>query len=297
MTASLVFDLGGTKILAALIDGAVILERAETRTDRQVGPDGWLAQMATLAEAWAGRYARLGITVTGHVHNGQWSALNRATLDLPDNYSLAKQAKAVLGLEPTLANDAHAAAWGEYRHGAWATKENDASVGSAIPTHGMVFLTVSTGIGGGVVLDGKLLSGRHGLAGHFGQCLSSDNHNPLEDQVSGQWMARQAAEAGHDVDARAVFEAANNGQAWATAIVATSAERLALLCQNIQLTFDPDLIVLGGGIGLADGYLQRVTTHLATLPLHIRPTLARAALGTDAGAIGIAALASPHREQ
>lgn len=297
MTATLVIDLGGTKILAALVDGARILERAETPTDRQVGPDGWLAQIATLVEAWAGRYTCLGITVTGLVHNDRWSPLNRATLDLPDNYPLAKQAKIVLGLEPTLANDAHAAAWGEYCHGAWAVRDAGDGEQSITQSHAMVFLTVSTGIGGGVVLDGKLLIGRHGLTGHFGQIISSDHHGPLEDRVSGQWMARQAAQAGHGVDARGVFEAAKSGQNWASAIVATSAERLALLCQNIQLMFDPNLIVLGGGIGLADGYLQRVTTHLATLPLHIRPTLARAALGADAGAIGIAALATPHREQ
>lgn len=297
MTATLVIDVGGTKILTALVDDGRILERAEIPTNRQVGPDGWLAQIAKLVEAWAGRYSRLGITVTGLVHNGRWSAFNRATLDLPDNYPLAEKAKHVLGLEPTLANDAQAAAWGEYCHGAWPARDEIDSEERIARSQTMVFLTVSTGIGGGVVLDGKLLTGRHGLAGHFGQLVSPAHQGPLEDSVSGQWMARKAAEAGHSVDARAVFKAANDGHGWAATIIATSAERLALLCQNIQLMFDPDLIVLGGGIGLADGYLQRVTTHLATLPLHIRPTLARAALGADAGAIGIAALATPHREQ
>lgn len=297
MTATLAIDLGGTKILAALVDGTHVLERAEVPTDREAGPDGWLAQIATLAEAWAGRYTRLGITVTGLVHNGRWSALNRATLNVPDDYPLAEQAKRVLGLEPTLANDAQAAAWGEYCHGAWPMRDGIESGERIARSQAMVFLTVSTGIGGGVVLDGKLLTGRHGLTGHFGQLITSASRGPLEDSVSGQWMARKAAEAGHGADARAIFEAAGSGHQWAAAIITISAERLALLCQNIQLTFDPDLIVLGGGIGLADGYLQHVTTHLATLPLHIRPTLARAALGADAGAIGIAALATPHREQ
>lgn len=295
MTATLAIDLGGTKILAALIDGTSILARAETPTDRQAGPDGWLAQMAQLAEPWAGQYKRLGITVTGHVQNGQWSALNRQTLDVPDLHPLADRAGAVLGMEPVLANDAHAAAWGEYRYGAWLMRTGGEDAKGR--GHGMVFLTVSTGIGGGVVLDGHLLRGRHGLAGHFGQLVSSDHEGPLEDRISGQWMARQAAQAGHNADARNVFEAAKDGQSWAQAIVTTSAERLALLCGNIQLMFDPDLVVLGGGIGLADGYLQRVSTHLQTLPPPIRPTLAHAALGANAGAIGIAALASKTREQ
>lgn len=295
MTATLAIDLGGTKILTALVDGASILERAEISTDRQAGPDGWLAQMADLAGPLAGRYTRLGITVTGQVHDGQWSALNRATLDVPDSFALAERARAMFGLEPVLANDGQAAAWGEYCHGAW-TKTSGNWDGSG-RAHGMVFLTVSTGLGGGIVLDGKLLRGRCGVAGHFGQLVSLDHPGPLEDRISGQWMARRALEAGHGVDARGVFAAAGQGQSWADSIIATSAHRLAQLCRNIQLIFDPDLIVLGGGIGLADGYLQRVTTHLQTLPHPIRPTLARAALGADAGAIGIAALASETREQ
>lgn len=297
MTVTLAIDLGGTKILAALIDGACILARAETPTDRQAGPDGWLAQMAQLAEPWVGRYSHLGITVTGHVEGGRWSAVNRATLDVPDAYPLAAKAKAALGLEPVLANDAHAAAWGEYCHGAWAIRKDSAGQGASALAGGMVFLTVSTGIGGGIVLDGNLLRGRHGLAGHFGQLVSSDHEGPLEDRISGQWMAREATKAGYDVDARGVFKAADKGQDWAQTLVSTSAARLALLCRNIQLFFDPDLIVLGGGIGLADGYLHRVSTHFQTLPPPIRPTLARAALGADAGAIGIAALASKTREQ
>jgi predicted NBD/HSP70 family sugar kinase len=297
MTATLVIDLGGTKILAALVDGASIVERAQVPTDRQAGPEGWLEQMAQLAEPWAGRYSHLGITVTGHVEGGRWSAVNRATLDVPDAYPLAAKAKAALGLEPVLANDAHAAAWGEYCHGAWAMWKDGAGLGASALAGGMVFLTVSTGIGGGIVLDGNLLRGRHGLAGHFGQLVSSDHEGPLEDRISGQWMAREAAEAGYDVDARGVFEAADNGQDWAQTLVSTSAARLALLCRNIQLIFDPDLIVIGGGIGLADGYLQRITTQLQTLPPRTQPTLARAALGADAGAIGIAALATKTREQ
>ena len=68
-------------------------------------------------------------------------------------------------------------------------------------------------------------------------------------------------------------------------------ERVARLCQNIQLLFDPEIIVVGGGIGLAPGYLGRVKQALAHLHPPFRPTMVQAALGRDAGVIGMAALA------
>ncbi|MEO0382129.1 MAG: ROK family protein [Pseudomonadota bacterium] len=284
MTATLAIDLGGTKVLAALVKAGRILERAEVPTDRNANPSVWLEQISTLVIPWAGQYKNLGITVTGRVSDGLWSAVNPQTLGVPESFPFFDTAKQALGLTPVLANDAQAAAWGEYTFGA--ARDRD-----------VVFLTVSTGIGGGIVLGGKLLTGRSGLAGHFGQIASLFGSQCLEDDASGRWIAAEAERAGQPMDARGVFAAAAVGHGWADRIIATSAERLATLCQSIQLMLDPDVIVIGGGVGLADGYLDRITSHLETLPSHFRPTLARAALGADAGAIGIAALANTKREQ
>lgn len=286
MSATLAIDLGGTKVLAALVDGDQVLQRAQTPTEHDVGPDGWLEQIVDLVTPWAGRYDRLGITVTGRICDGLWYAVNPRTLAVPDAFPLFERAKDALGLEPVLANDAHAAAWGEYRFGAGRDKD-------------MVFLTVSTGIGGGVVAGGQLLVGCSGLAGHFGQIISPFGGERFEDDAAGRWIAEQARHAGHAMDARGVFASAHaveevaekGAEDWAQAIVVTSARRLGSLCQTIQMAMDPQVIVIGGGIGLAAGYLEAITAELEHLPHPFRPSLAAAALGADAGAIGIAALA------
>lgn len=279
----LAVDLGGSKILAALVDGPRVLDRAEAATDRAAGPAAWLAQVAALARPWAGRFRCAGLTVTGLVRDGHWSAMNPAILNVPQQFALAHEAGAALGMAVTLANDAQAAAWGEHVHGAGRGQGD------------MVFLTVSTGIGGGVIANRALLTGRSGMAGHVGQLLPMQiNGGRFEDSASGRWIAAEAEAQGQPGDARAVFAAAARGAGWAEAIIDGSAQKVARLARNLQLLFDPSLIVVGGGIGLAPGYLERLRAALADLEDHYRPTLERAALGADAGAIGIAALTIPH---
>ena len=91
-----------------------------------------------------------------------------------------------------------------------------------------------------------------------------------------------------------MFAAAAAGAAWAETIIAASARKIALLCSDIQLTFDPKRIVIGGGIGLAAGFIGRVEADLAGLRARLRPTLVPARLGARAGLVGIADLASSH---
>lgn len=263
----LAIDLGGTKILAALVHEGRLLDRATVPTARGAGPDGWLGQMADLVRNWSGSWERAAICVTGRVAGGMWSALNRRTLDLPGVFPLARAAAALLGRPVTLANDAQAAAYGEFRHGAGAGRD-------------MVFLTVSTGIGGGLVLNGRLVTGRGGLAGNVGQSLGlpDGDEQPFEDMASGTFLAASAG------DARAAVAAGHPA-------VDQSARRVARLCRNLQLAIDPQVIVIGGGVGLAPGYLARVSEALAPLPDHLRPDLVPAALGDEAGVIGVAALA------
>lgn len=282
MSVTLAIDLGGTKILGALVEGAEVVDRAQVATDRDGGADAWLGQIACLAEPWRGRFAAAGLSVTGVVRQGLWSAMNPRTLPVPADFPLADRARAAVGMATVAINDAQAAAWGEYRHGAGAGRD-------------MVFLTVSTGIGGGVVLNGRLVTGRGGIAGHVGQ-MAGGERGPLEDRASGTWIARAAAQVAQPGDARAVLAAAQAGAPWAEEIVALSARRLGRLCRDLQYLLDPEVIVIGGGVGLAPGFLDRIAATLHDCPAAIRPTLARAALGADAGIIGVAALANDNRE-
>ncbi|MEI8714087.1 putative N-acetylmannosamine-6-phosphate 2-epimerase [Mesorhizobium sp. ISC11] len=269
-------DIGGTKTMAALVSGGKVIEDMIVPTAREAGPDAWLASLAQSTSAWSSRFSRIGIAVTGLVHDGRWSALNPATLGIPDGYPLVERASAVFGKPVCAFNDAQAAAWGEYKFGAGQGRD-------------IVFLTISTGIGGGIVCNGRLLSG---LAGHFGliRGLSAD-HAPLEDSTSGRWIASQALKAGFKADAADVFGRALKGEAWADAIVSRSASRVATLCRDIQMMFDPKSIVIGGSIGLADGYLDRVRALLGEVPPRLSSNLVAAKLAGHAGVIGVADLA------
>ena len=276
----LAIDIGGTKILAGLVEGDQVTAEATIATGRTLGPDAWLAAIASEAKNWQGRYGSVAAAATGFVSDGQWSALNPETLGIPGTYPLVGKLAELFGVPAFAANDAQSAAWGEYRYGAGEQQD-------------MVFLTVSTGIGGGVVLNGRPLLG---LAGHFGllRLPSADEASPFENEVSGRWIAAEAATAGHAVAAPEVFAAAAAGAAWAETIIASSARKIAQLCSDIQLTFDPKRIVIGGGIGLAAGFIGRVEADLAGLRARLRPTLVPARLGARAGLVGIADLASSH---
>lgn len=273
-------DIGGTKTMAALISGAAVLEEIVVPTERDAGPDAWLSTVCESTASWRNRYTRIGIAVTGFIQGGNWSALNPATLPIPDGYPLQDRVSDLLGRPAYAVNDAQAAAWGEYKFGAGAGGD-------------LVFLTISTGIGGGIVINGKPLSG---LAGHFGLIRSpSQGQVPFEDQTSGRWIAREALAAGHSIDAVEVFERARNGESWAADIVSRSAHRAAMLCRDIQLMLDPDAIVIGGGIGLAQGYLDLMRSHLSGLSPRLAPRLVAAKLGRRAGIIGAADLAGEGR--
>ena len=276
---TLAIDLGGTKLLLALVSGATVIDRIEVPTERAAGPMVWVSQMAGLAGHWAGQFNRAGITVTGLINDNLWSALNPDTLTIPIPFALLDVAQAALKVPVTLCNDAQAAAWGEYVHGAGQGRD-------------IVFLTISTGVGGGVILNGRLLQGRGGLAGHFGQLLPLPEgpEQRFETVTSGRWIAAQGEKLGLAKDARDVFAAAKEGNSAAELILNTSAGRVARLCYNLQLMFDPEAIVVGGGIGLAPGYLDRIGASLMKIEPPLRPSLVPAALGNDAGVIGVADL-------
>jgi N-acetylmannosamine-6-phosphate 2-epimerase / N-acetylmannosamine kinase len=280
MTCVLGIDIGGTKTLVALVQGSAVVEEREVPTPRALSADRWCDAVSQLAGGWQGRFDCVGAAVTGVISKGRWSALNAAILPVPSGYPLSAELQKRFGKPAACFNDAHAAAWGEHRFGAG--KGND-----------LFFLTVSSGIGGGAVIGGKLLEGRGGMAASAGlqRMGISGEDGPAEDQAAGLWMARAAEQAGHGGDAVSVFAAAANGEDWAAKILAQSADAVANLVLNIQLMFDPPCIIIGGGVGLAPGYLDLVNLRLANVPPAQKPALRPAALGKHAGVIGAADLA------
>ncbi len=273
----LAFDIGGTKTLAALVDGAQIIDQRRIRTSGAIGGPQWLSGLAELAGDWRARAGRGAAAVSGVIRDGGWSALNPAVLDIPDDFPLAARLSEAIGLPFVAFNDAQAAAWGEYRFGAGRGRD-------------MAFVTISSGVGGGLVLGGRALCGARGLAGSLGQTHFGGAR--LESLASGFAIARAARDCGHAADARDVFAAAAAGARWAQTIVDRALAHLAEGLASLQALLDPEAIVIGGGVGLAPGVLERLDEVFRSSPEPMRPRLARAALGEAAGVIGAADLAS-----
>ncbi|SDO01651.1 putative N-acetylmannosamine-6-phosphate 2-epimerase [Ensifer sp. YR511] len=276
----LAVDLGGTKTMAALVQAGEVIDSVVFPTDRNNSCEGWLASIVEAAEPWKGRYNAVGIAVTGAVRDGYWRAMNKATLGIQGEFPLEARAVDLLGFPVVVANDAQAAAWGEFK----ATDDRS----------DLVFMTVSTGLGGGIVSDGRLL---RGISGHFGQMRGQTIENlPIESRICGPWIAAEAKRLGHECEPKDVFSAADGGQEWAVSIIEAVACRFARLCCDIQLAIDPARIVIGGGVGLATGFLDRVRAEISALSPSATPELWAATLGPKAGIIGIADLALSDRK-
>lgn len=277
-------DLGGTKIAAARFEGGVNVAQLRRETDGFASAGVLIEAMASLVEGLGYRRgARLGVAVTGKVDaEGRWQAVNRATLGKVNDIALHDMLAARLG-PATVLNDAAAATLAEARIGSGRGLENFA------------FVTVSTGVGGGLLLKGRLHRSTDGLAGHLGFMASSlgkalcgsGRHGTVESIASGRAIAHAAVDAGHPVaDARTVFEAAAAGHDWAERIIERSAAAVAELCADLRVSLGLDGIAIGGSVGFAPGYIERVERHLAALPLLFHCPLARAGTGQDGPMIG-----------
>ena len=278
----LAIDIGGSKTAVALVQGNSVIARRQVPTRPTDGIEAWLQSAADMAQGWRGQYDGVAAAVTGLVREGRWIAVNPATLPVPTGFHLVSRLEEFFSEPAVAVNDAQAAAWGEYRFGAGQGRD-------------LLFLTISSGIGGGIVINGQLLHGSGSLAGHVGQMpvpASGMQYHPLEQMASGFAIAAAARRAGHEADARAVFAAATAGESWAEDIISDSVNHLAAYLPGLQAVIDPQVIVIGGGVGLAPGYLSRLENALSRFPAILQPSLTPALLGADAGLLGAADLLS-----
>jgi N-acetylmannosamine-6-phosphate 2-epimerase / N-acetylmannosamine kinase len=278
----LALDLGGTKTSAALVWGDRVLERRVAPTPAQGGPEAVVENAAGLLAPFLDRADAVCVAATGHVRGGTVSAVNRATMPGWDAFPLAAALAARCGRPVRLVNDAHAAAWGEARFGAGRGARDFA------------FVTVSTGVGGGLVLGGRLLLGVRGLAGHLGfwRGASPAAGDPvLEDVASGSAIARAGSAAlGRPLSTREVFAAAEAGDPAADAVVEAAFDRLAAALVDLRWLVDPARVAIGGSVGLAPGYLARLRDALALREPEDPLSVVAAELRCDAGLLGAADL-------
>lgn len=290
--STLAIDIGGTKIAVATVAEGCIRERRQIATPRTgKGADVVAAIVREAGPVPSG--CRIAIATTGVVREGHVTALNPSTLPIEDRFPLAAAIAQATGIAPLVVNDAQAAAWGEYRYG----------TGRGCRT--FAFVTISTGIGAGLVVDGRLLIGGAGLAGHLGHVVADHRGPPcgcgrrgcLETLASGSALGRRGSEAlGHPVSALEVFAEAAAGHAGASALLDDAANHLANALADLAVVCDVDQVAVGGGVGLAEGFIDRVRRAMQGLPATFRRPLSLAAGGADVGLLGAADLAAGQLE-
>jgi glucokinase len=306
-------DLGGTKMRVALIDRAgTLLERDSEPTLTDQGREqtverltGMVVRLLSLAEGK--EMVGIGASLAGPVDPDTSTLYNPPNLPGWDGFSLKPLLENTFHIPFWAANDATLGAIGEHAYG----------VGQGVSD--LIYLTVSTGIGGGIIVDDKPVLGARGYAGELGH-ISIDRNGPLctcgnvgclETFASGTAIAkfaRECLETGRAslmqemvagnlalLDAQVVMEAACQHDSLARELVEQFARDLGLGLVNLMHIFDSQMIIIGGGVSLSHRiYSKTLDTAIrrrlmANLREHIN--VVTSALGDDSSLLGAAYLA------
>jgi glucokinase len=313
-TETIGVDLGGTKVQVGVLAGVETLW--ESREGSREQSQDELVELI-VREIEAAREARpdaaavgLGIPATINQARGEAiAAVNLPLVELPIRDLISER----VGLPVFLDNDGNVAAYAEHLYGA----------ARGMPT--MVMLTIGTGIGGGLILEGRIFRGATGAGAELGHVViqadgppcqgNCPNHGCVESLASGTALGREgraAAEsapdsaigkllaAGEAVDGLAVTEAALEGDETAIGVFDLIGSRLGVACASFANIFEPEAIVIGGGVIAAGDLLldpcRKEVRERALKPMNETPIL-EATLGNDAGMIGAAALARTELER
>ena len=158
------------------------------------------------------------------------------------------------------------------------------------------YITISSGIGVGVILNNKPLLSENGLAGHLGFTTStlaktkcgSGRIGTFESIASGKAMSKIAKQKGHkNISAKEIFKLSFQNKKWAKEIIDLSAKSVSELCANLKAIFDIDIIILGGSIGMAQGYVELVKKNLKKEPKLFHVKVVKSSLGVKAAKMGV----------
>jgi len=286
-------DLGGTKCLGvAWSDGEVVAQhRAETDTADPGDVIELLAGVVQQLRAASGEPSAIGVGAPGLV-TADGDLARAPNLPGVQDLALRRRLSKSAGLPVVVENDAAAAAWAEF------------SCGAAAEAGSMLAVTLGTGVGGGIVLDGQLLRGAHGFAAEIGHMTVREGGRPCvcgkrgcwEAYASGAALGRLARE-GLALSGEALTAAAIRGEAEALVLLNEYAGEVALGLGSLVEILDPEMVVIGGGlVEVGDALLAPVRSALPRFVYsweHRTPTpVVAAQLGERSGAIGAALLAA-----
>jgi glucokinase len=304
-------DIGGTKIAAGVVDGdGRVLARSRAQTPSQSPAEVEDAIAAVVEEFSHGhRLAAVGIGAAGFIDVTGSDVLFAPHLAWR-NEPLREAVRRRVGLPVRVDNDANAAAWAETRFGVGRGEDH------------LLCITLGTGIGGGLVLDGQIYRGRYGLAGEFGHqqvvpggyVCQCGNRGCWEEYASGNALARKAQalaadhrDAARDILSRAngdiasitgklVTEAAVGGDQVAIELLAEVGRWLGIGLANLAAALDPGMFIIGGGVSdagdlLLDPARESFGQTLTGRGFRTEARIERARLGAEAGLVGAADLA------
>ena len=282
-------DLGGTKILAGVVDRDGSVERRRELPTPLDSQDELLRGLAEAVEdVLEEDVAALGFGIPSTIDQRSGKAVTSVNIPLAD-LDLRAWMRERFGLPVGIDNDANAATLAEWAHGA------------GRGTRHMVMLTLGTGVGGGLILDGKPYRGAIGAGAELGHMVIDLDGPPcqgactgrghLEALASGHAATTAAQEQfGPAVDAHRLVRLANEGDAAAVGLLAELGHRLGAGIASLVNIFNPELVVVGGGFSAAGDFLLEPARELvareALSPARELVRIVRAELGTAAGLVG-----------
>ncbi len=285
MAVALGVDIGGTKLSAALVRNGEILKKVERAFDRQQIIDDLVTAIRELDPERSS--ASVGIACAGLIDSERGIITFAGNLGF-ENFPLRDLLAPHIDREIALTNDASAAGWGEFRHGAGKNYSH------------MALLAVGTGIGGALILNRSLLLGAHGLGAELGHLNvpGATEKCPcgltgcVEAVASGRAMERRAQSNGYN-NTQELAEAARAGNSQAVALFDEMGWAIGAVSGRLTNVLDLEVIVIGGGFGSTyelweAGARRGLRENIIVPDLRSIPEFTRAQLGNDAGVIGVA---------
>ena len=301
-------DIGGTKISAGVVDSSGnLIDSSRCSTPAEGGKE-LISSVINLIKEFNKKYEikGIGISIAALISSDYGTIVGAPNIANLSKLHFVNEIKEKFELPIIIENDANAAMWAEFKFG------------NAKSLNPVMFFIIGTGVGGGLVIDGKLFKGVNGIGAEFGHmCVVPDglscgcgSKGCLEQYASGGALIRYANEAllanpdkseevlsfgEGKLSGTALTKAAKAGNELALAAFSKQADWLGLACASYSLIIDPQAIIIGGGVvDAGELFLAPVRAamrkYMPFAESHVPPKIIAAKFGNDAGLIGAADL-------